>query len=543
MKKIILGVVAVVVLAAAGYWYWEKASKPATSFRTAQVERGVLMATISSTGTIEPEDVVDIGAQVNGPIKKFGTDPRGDTNSKYKNKLIDYGSPVDKDTVLAEIDPAIYEAQRDQAKATLDQNIAMVISARAQVEADQANILAAKANLTQMKSKLWQADRDYQRAVSMLPKGGIAQSDYDGYKATFDQGGANVQSAEAAIKQAEAQLALDNAKITTALAAQKTAEAALKNAQTNLDYCTIKAPVKGVVVDRRVNVGQTVVSSLSASSLFLLAKDLNRLQVWASVNEADIGNVRPGQKVTFTVDAYPGKIFEGTVHEDQPRLNASMTQNVVTYTVVVDTDNSGKFKLTRAGRGALRSAGIPKEDMDKLKELTDKEFDSKEKFLAALGNVLDKDALDHFRDAILYQAETGKLLPYLTANLTFEVKRVEKALKVTNTALRWKPRPDLVIPSARQEYMASQRKNKPQDGAPAPAGADKEPHDRGILWVQDGSFVRPVKVKIGLSDGLYTEITEGDINEDDTVVVGENRGGADSGTSNPFAPNMFKSNK
>src|SRR5262249_39060289 len=114
--------------------------------------------------------------------------------------------------------------------------------------------------------------------------------------------------------------------------------AALETAKINLKYCTIVSPVKGVIVDRRVNIGQTVVASLSAPSLFLLAKDLTRLQVWASVNEADIGQIRPGQPVSFRVAAYPGERFQGTV--TQIRLNATMTQNVVTYTVVVSTDNS-----------------------------------------------------------------------------------------------------------------------------------------------------------------------------------------------------------
>src|SRR5205823_6028616 len=106
----------------------------------------------------------------------------------------------------------------------------------------------------------------------------------------------------------------------------------------NLGYCTIRSPVKGVIVDRRVNVGQTVVASLNAPSLFLIAKDLKRMQIWASVNEADIGQIHPGQAVSYTVDAYPGEVFTGQV--SHVRLNATMNQNVVTYTVVVTTDNS-----------------------------------------------------------------------------------------------------------------------------------------------------------------------------------------------------------
>jgi HlyD family secretion protein len=121
------------------------------------------------------------------------------------------------------------------------------------------------------------------------------------------------------------------------------AEATLTRAQRNLSYCTIKSPVKGVIIDRRVNIGQTVVASLNAPSLFLIAKDLRHMQVWVAVNEADIGNIYPGQRVTFTVDAYPGQEFEGEV--GKIRLNATMTQNVVTYTVEVLTDNSSRKLL------------------------------------------------------------------------------------------------------------------------------------------------------------------------------------------------------
>src|SRR5207249_497842 len=225
--------------------------------------------------------------------------------------------------------------------------------------------------------------------------GGIAEADYDLAEATF--------------RTNKATLAVGQATVAQTKAALSDAQAALHNAEINLGYCTIKSPVKGVIVDRRVNTGQTVVSSLNAPSLFLIAKDLKRLQVWASVNEADIGNIHSGQPVTFTVDAYPGKVFKGVVAPDQPRLNASMTQNVVTYTVVINTDNSD-----------------------------------------------------------------GKLLPYLTANLQFEISKRTKALLVPNTALRWKPEADRVAADVRDEFERSQRK-KPQAGA----DPEKEAHDRG----------------------------------------------------------------
>src|SRR5206468_12680769 len=183
-------------------------------------------------------------------------------------KVIDYGTPVAPNTILAEIDKSVYQSQVDQSKANLER---------------------AEADLLQMQAKLTQADRDWERAQALgKTKGTISDADYDTAQANYLTAKANVEVGRAAIGQAKANL---------------------KQAEINLGYCTIKSPVKGVIVDRRVNVGQTVVSSLNAPSLFLIAKDLKRLQVWASVNEADIGNVFSGQAVTFTVDAFPDRVF------------------------------------------------------------------------------------------------------------------------------------------------------------------------------------------------------------------------------------------
>jgi HlyD family secretion protein len=217
---------------------------------------------------------------------------------------------VEAGTVLAQIDDALYAAEVSQAKA--------------QVAQAQANVKRAEADLGQLRAKLYQAERDWLRAKKLGPSDALSQSDYDAALSAFEVAKANLNVGQAALVQAKDAVAQ--------------AEANLRRASQNLDYCTIKSPVKGVIIDRRVNIGQTVVASLNAPSLFLIAKDLKRLQVWASVNEADIGNIRPGQPVTFTVDAHPGVVFQGEV--GKIRLNATMTQNVVTYTVEVITDNS-----------------------------------------------------------------------------------------------------------------------------------------------------------------------------------------------------------
>ena len=173
------------------------------------------------------------------------------------------------------------------------------------------------------------ADREYQRAKALYSASVQSQSEYDTARTEFKKAEANLKLPKASIAQAEAQV--------------NSAKAQLQQAEFNLGYCTIKSPVDGVVIDRRVNIGQTVNASMDAPSLFLLAKDLSRMQIWVSVNEADIGQIKVGGRAVFTVDTFPGKTFEGTVKK--VRLNATMSQNVVTYVVEIDTDNSSGLLL------------------------------------------------------------------------------------------------------------------------------------------------------------------------------------------------------
>ncbi|MFL5243207.1 MAG: efflux RND transporter periplasmic adaptor subunit [Gemmataceae bacterium] len=411
---------------AVGRWYAHWTGRKTTGFRTIAVVRQDIQASISATGTVEPEETIDVGAQVAGQILRFGPDPR---NPK---KAIDYGTPVEKGTILAVLDPLLYQSRVDQANASLERS---------------------KATLLQMQAKYEQASRDWDRAKELGPSRTLTPADVDLAKATFKTAEANVADARAGIIQAQANL---------------------KEAVTNLGYTVIRSPVKGVILDRRVNVGQTVVASLNAPSLFLIAKDLRRMQVWASVNEADIGNIKPGQKVSFTVDAYPNHTFLGNVAPDQPRLNASMTQNVVTYTVVVATDN---------------------EDL--------------------------------------------KLKPYLTANLQFEIAKRPDVLAVPNSALRWRPTQVAEIaPEEREAYAASMRKKPGEKGQ----GAERET-DRGIVWVEEEGFVRPIKVRTGLTDGAMTEITQGELDVGTNLVVGEIHQGPGQENKNPFTPQLFRGNQ
>ncbi|HAA05394.1 MAG TPA: RND transporter [Syntrophobacteraceae bacterium] len=302
-KRIVLIGLLVVVVGCAVILFLRRGGTSAPSgFRAVAVKRGDLVASISATGAVEPEEVVDVGSQVAGKIVSFGKDLEG--------RSIDYGSRIEEGTVLAKIDDSLYAAD--------------VAQVQAQVEQAQALLQRSEADLGQLQAKLYQAERDWNRARKLGPSDALSQSDYDAALSGHQVAQANLAVGKAAITQAQASVAQ--------------AEANLRRAQQNLDYCTIKSPVKGVIIDRRVNIGQTVVASLNAPSLFLIAKDLRRMQVWVPVNEADIGSIHPGQPVSFTVDAFADEVFQGEV--GKVRLNATMTQNVVTYTVEVITDNS-----------------------------------------------------------------------------------------------------------------------------------------------------------------------------------------------------------
>ncbi len=304
MKRIIVAAIVVAAGLAIGTGVWSSRSRgdKAPAFRSVPVKQGDLVATITATGVTEPVAVVQIGAQVAGIVVAFGKDRRGNE--------IRWGSKVEKGMVLARIDDSLYAAA--------------VKTAEGQLKQAEAAVIVSRANVLQQKANVVLATQNWERARRLGPSDALAQSAYDQYKQAFEAASANLASAEAAVQQALATVAQQ--------------KAALLTAQINFNYCTIKSPVKGVVIDRQVNIGQTVVSSLSAPSLFLIANDLKHIQAWVSVNEADVGHIVEGQPVAFTVDAFPGRTFQGTV--GQVRLNATMTQNVVTYTIAVDVDNS-----------------------------------------------------------------------------------------------------------------------------------------------------------------------------------------------------------
>src|SRR5213594_1024046 len=337
MKRI-LGLSAVILLVAVGVWgyFYVQSRGQGQGYRLARVERGPLTAAVSATGNLNAVITVQVGSQVSGQIREL---------------FVDFNSVVKKGQVVARIDPETFEAKVNQAKAEVNSAVAMVLNQQAQVERSRADVQNAKAALAEGKAQTAKAQvavvdtkRDFDRKSALFKRELIANSDLDSSQAGYDSAVAALDAARAkedslaaGIGSAEAQFRVAQAQLVASQATVEQKQAALAQAQVDLDHTRITAPVNGIVVSRQVDVGQTVAASLQAPVLFTIAQDLTRMQVETSVDEADIGRIKVDDRATFTVDAFPGETFVGTV--TQIRKAAQIVQNVVTYTVIVAVNN------------------------------------------------------------------------------------------------------------------------------------------------------------------------------------------------------------
>jgi HlyD family secretion protein len=431
----------------AGYRYFSHSSK-APPYRTARIESGPLIASVSATGNLNAVIMVLVGSQVSGTIKELDAD---------------FNTVVRRGQVIARIDPALFEAAVSQTRADVKAAQSTVLNQEAQVEQARTNIENAQAGYAEAKAQtakalvaVIDARRTLGRQTELFQRDLVAAADRDSAQTAYDAAVAQHESAEAheralasAIRTAEAQLRVQEAALQTARDQVDQKQAALAQAQINLDHTTIRSPVDGVVVNRAVDVGQTVAATLQAPTLFTIAQDLTKMQVETSVDEADIGRIHAETPVTFTVDAFAGEIFTGKV--SQIRKAPQIAQNVVTYTVVVAVANPSR-----------------------------------------------------------------KLVPGMTANVRFVTAQKSAALKVPNTALRF--RPPGVSGSATESLPSSgpQQGRPPAEKRPSAAGSTA-----GLVWVlgRDGRPV-PVQVTLGITDGTSTEIVSGDLNVGQPVLVG-----------------------
>jgi HlyD family secretion protein len=407
---LVLGVLAGITAAVSipALSWWQQRAKP--RYLTTAVSRGPVATVVNSTGTIKPVLSVSVGAFTSGPIAEV---------------FVDYNSVVKKDQVIARIDPKL-------AKAALDRDLAALKTQQADLKRIEALLKQAKNNEARAR-KLMAINKDY-----------LSENDLDQYYFTR--------------LSYEAQRELSEANITQA-------EANVENSRTNLGYTKITSPVDGIVIERKIDPGQTVQASFNTPECFIVAPEMDKhMYVYASVDEADIGLIRKAQEnnsiVTFTVDAYPGDLFEGHIH--QIRRNSTTTQNVVTYPVVIEAPNP---------------------DL--------------------------------------------KLMPGMTANLSFPVESREDVLRVPGAALRFVPAAATVRPEDRHYVEGLPAADDAQE-RPAGTATDKAERMKSLrrrhVWVQDGDLLRGVPVTLGVIDFQNAEIVAGDLVEGQAIVTGIDNG-------------------
>jgi HlyD family secretion protein len=393
---------------------------------TAKVDRGDVHDVVEATGTINAVITVQVGSQVSGTIAKLN---------------VDFNSRVHKGDVVAQIDPALFQGALLQASADLDNA--------------KANLAAAKANVEKARATSLQTKADYDRAAELTKDKIMSQQQLDLAKANYDSANASARGAVANVTQAEAQVS------------QKAA--ALTVAQTNLNYTVIRSPIDGTVVARNVDVGQTVAASLQAPTIFTIAQDLTKMQVYTKTDESDVGSIKVGRPVTFKVDAFPKDTFRGVV--SQIRMNATMVQNVVTYDTIIDFDNPERKLFP----GMTAYVTIP---------------------VATAQNVLKL---------------PNTALRYKPPMAPEEILALYKQYGIEGG----------------EKQQAGDDPAAPQRGAPAGGGTQNLPRapraENAVVWkLHADNTMEPIKVSLGITDHSYTEVTaliKGELKEGDELII------------------------
>ncbi len=528
-KKLIIGIGTAALLVLAAFYFWGRSSS-APVYMTAKVERGNLRNTVTATGTLQAVTTVQVGSQASGTISALHAD---------------FNSVVKKGQVVAELDPSLAKAQVDQSRAALQQAQASlqlaragVANSRAGVNDSQARALAAQsavqnsragvsssqANLAVLKAQQDDALSLLKQQESLLKSGVIAQRDYDTAKTSYQAAearynqaqaqvnmavyseqsaaGAGIAQSAAQVQQSQAQVQQAQAQVQQAQAQVLQAQAALRLAEVNLTHLTIVSPIDGIVVSRNVDVGQTVAASLSAPTLFTIANDLKQMQVIANIDQADIGLVEQAKAVKFTVDAFPGKDFDGKIQ--QMRLNPTNVQNVVTYNVVMDVNNPEQ----KLKPGMTANLVITIDERNSVLKVANSALrftpqDASGQKISAGPGVANSGAGDRSGQARRANANANGSQPTETTNAP-----------ATSSS-----------PAANSSGHTL-----------APPSAPVLEGQTRVIWVL-GADGKPQsrRIKIGLTDGAATEVIEGNLQEGEMVITGQTLSAASKakGTQSP----------
>ncbi len=320
-KLVTLSTIGLVAVVTVGMVLRARSADP--KYLTAKVQRGDITAVVQATGTINPLTTVPVGSSVSGTVKYI---------------FADFNTRVHAEQVLAQLDPAIYEAQVIQARGNLENAEANIKNLEASVSAMEAAIQSNQANVARLEAAVSYARTTAARVTDLFKQGILAKDQYELSQSTLDQTEAQLRAAQAQRNQSYAQWRQTKAQLQQARAQVETMTGLLSQAETNFRYTTIVSPIDGTIVARNVTVGQSVAASLQAPVVFTIAQDLKRMQVYAKTDESDTGSIRIGTEVSFQVDAFPTEQFHGRV--SAIRLNAYTVQNVVTYDTVIDFENN-----------------------------------------------------------------------------------------------------------------------------------------------------------------------------------------------------------
>ena len=495
-----------VAIAVAAFIWGGKAN--ASDYITAKVDRGTVEVTVSATGTVQAVVTVQVGSQVSGTVSWLGAD---------------FNSQVKKGQIIARLDPALFQAQVDNSRANVGNAEAAVAAAETDINNQRANIQAAKANQEVTKVQRDDALALVKRYEAL--KDVLSGRDLEAAKAQAGAAAARYEQAVAQVGQTQAASASAKAKLDQAKASVAQARAQLQQSQLNLDHSIIPSPIDGVVVSRAVDVGQTVAASLSAPTLFTIANDLTKMQVLASIDEADVGQVRPGIKANFSVDAYPGETFSGEI--SQLRLNAQTLQNVVTYSAVIDVTNAD-LKL-RPGMTANITVPVARRDNvmtvpnaalrfkptnisdEEIKQKLDARRQQREAERQGQGGQEGQSAQGQEQQPSAQGQGQGQGQDQHQGNENRQGGRGqgggERQRGDGNQA-----------PQGGQGGGTGQGAQGGQSGA----GGGGQRRQGQMVWVLTGNkTIEPRFIRAGLTNGRITEIS-GDVHEGDTVVIGQN---------------------
>jgi HlyD family secretion protein len=529
VRRVLLFVIlAVIVMGAIGIYLFSNSDEERTSFRLARVERGPVISTVSSTGTLNAVITVQVGSQVSGQIMEL---------------LADFNSEVREDQVIARIDPENFQARVRQAEAELAVSKSNVSTQRAAVERAKAELQNSRAALDAVKAQtdkarvaVQDAERDLNRKKSLHKSKIISESDIDKAVAIYEQAvaqlnaaRAEVQAQESVVRSRGAALKMAKAQVEHALAQVKQREAALHQSRVDLEHTVIRSPVDGVVIERSVDVGQTVAASLQAPTLFTIAQDLRKMQVDTNVDEADIGRIRTGQRVTFTVDSFPGQEFKGLVK--QIRKAPETVQNVVTYTVVVSAENpdlrllpgmtanvqivvSERQETLKVANAALRfsPSGVAAAQSTGAVAAGRSTGSGAQRAEQRIREITEALQLDEAQQEQLKGmfAQAGKqIMAMRQQGATPEEIRAEiQRIRARNRGLLLQ----MLTPEQRVKYRQFVE------------GRAANRVTQGRVWVMGESGTpAPVDIMIGISDGSFTEVVQGELEAGQQVIIGTAR--------------------